>query len=272
MNKALPCFVCNKNKWENLYHSLVKCRQCGFIRARNKYFRIKPEQLYTEEYFNGLDYLNYQAEKKALIKNFIRRLKIIRNYIKSGNLLEIGCAYGYFLGLAEKKFNTTGIDLDKNVTSQAKKNTSHTKIITGDFLKKKNGEKYDVVCMFDVIEHLYNPQKYLRKIKKVLKPGGLLFIETGDIGTLLPKIRRSKWRLIYPPIHLSYFSRKTLTKLLENEGFRVEETKYPDFFRTLRQTIFKTKLPKLLPNSILDLSFKLNTRDIMFVIARKSTN
>src|SRR5690606_16974741 len=91
----------------------------------------------------------------------------------------------------------------------------------GDFLKAEVDKKYDVVCMFDCIEHLAMPQKFIEKISSVMRSGGHLSITTGDIGTMVPKIRGKKWRLVHPPTHVHYFSFDSLKALLEKNGFKI---------------------------------------------------
>jgi len=80
----------------------------------------------------------------------------------------------------------------------------------------------DVITMWDVIEHLLEPQKYMELAKDILRPDGLLCITTGDIGSLDGRFRREQWRMIHSLTHLHYFSRDTLRLLLEKNGFTVE--------------------------------------------------
>lgn len=268
----IKCLVCNQNKWQKHLNKLVKCTNCGFVRAHDRYFKIDPVKLYSQSYFRASDYGDYQLEQKALEKNFQDRLRRIRRFKKNGQLLEIGCAYGYFLKLAKQHYRACGIDLDPQVTKLARKN-SGTTIYTGDFLTiKLPPNHFDVVCLFDTIEHLKNPDLYLEKIWQILAPKGLVVIETGDIESLLAKIQGASWRLITPPFHLQYFSRKSLTRLLEKYGFKVVRIDRVSFYRTIRQILYKlTHNQKLisLDSPLLSKSFPLNTYDLLLLIAQK---
>lgn len=269
----MRCAVCNQNSWAKLYDSLVRCQNCGFIRARDKYHNLNPKKLYGPRYFFGIDYFDYQRELPALTKNFSDRLKRILEFKKDGWLLEIGCAYGYFLQLAEEYFQTTGIDLNPEITKRAKESTKKSKITTGDFLKIKFPQSsFDVVCLFDTIEHLKRPDRYLEKIYSLLKPGGIIVIETGDIKSPLARLQGKKWRLITPPTHLSYFSQKSLSSLLYKKGFAIKNLVYVPFTRTVGQTLFRLirskKLPKIFM-PILGITYSVNSRDILFLIAQK---
>ncbi len=270
----MKCIICSKNQWTAHWKKLVSCKNCGFIRAADRYFKADTKSFYTKNYFNGIDYYNYESEKSALQKNFSDRLKRISKFKKRGELLELGCAYGYFLKAAQSKFNCTGIDIDKNVTQIAKLNAPNARILTGDLSKLKiRKSSFDVVCMFDTIEHLKNPEKIIAQLNLLLKENGLIIIETGDIGALLPSIQKERWRLVTPPIHLQYFSKKTLTKLLAKHGFKVLTFDYVSFYRTLGQTVYRTNKNSFLLKifkSLMKIEFPLQTFDLQFVIARKS--
>lgn len=267
----MKCFVCNNNEWSEKYDNLLKCKQCGFVRARNHFFNIKSEEIYNQKYFLEGEYANYFKESPALIKNFKDRLKIITRHKKFGKLLEIGSAYGYFLKEASRFFNSEGIDLDANICKQARI-VSKSKVICGDFLKTRfEKNTFDIVCLFDTIEHLKQPKEYLQKINKILKKNGIIVIETGDMDALLPKIQGKKWRLIDPNVHLSYFTQKSLTNLLENCNFKVITISHPSFARTIRQIFYRT-LKKELKHFeyFANLTIKINTFDLIFVIAKKA--
>ena len=132
----MKCFVCKKNSWESHYKDLFRCSNCGFIRAKEIYFKIKPEEVYGKDYFDKGQYANYKKERLALEQNFKNRLKDIIKHKREGKLLEIGCAYGYFLNLAKKNFIISGIDVNSQTTNIASKLTG-IKTLTGDFLTQK---------------------------------------------------------------------------------------------------------------------------------------
>ncbi len=268
----MNCPICNQDKWVKYLDKLAKCRNCGFIRAQDHYFKINPIEFYGENYFTS-GYGDYTQEQEALEMNFLDRINRIRNYKKRGKLLEIGCAYGYFLRAAQKYYDCYGIDLNPKVTTVTKKNTK-AKIFTGDFLKQKLPKNYfDIVCMFDTIEHLKYPDKYLKRVFEILRPNGIIVIETGDISSLIAKIQGNSWRLIFPPDHLQYFSKNSLVKLLSKSGFKVKNISRVGFNRTFRQIIYRLTGNKSLlksKNSFLSKSISLNTFDLIFTIAEKN--
>lgn len=267
----MPCAICDQNNWECLYSNLLKCKLCGFIRAKDKYYKLDSTKLYSQNYFSGLDYENYALEITALQKNFKDRLNKIVRHKPHGRLLEIGCAHGYFLQMASNQFETYGIDLDRQITKIAEKNSPNSQIYTGDLTRLKlKKDFFDIVCMFDTIEHLKQPDVYLKKVYTLLKPGGIIVIETGDIDSWLARIQGKKWRLITPPTHLNYFSNVTLDKILTKNRFQIIEKTYVPFYRTMLQIIFRAIGVKI-SNWFSKLIFSINTYDLVFVVAKKQS-
>ena len=132
--------------------------------------------------------------------------------------------------------------------------------------------------MWDVIEHLITPNKVREKISEEIDSGGRLYITTGDIDAVIPKIRKASWRMIHPPTHLHYFSKKTLSILLEKYGFKVTHIKYPSVSRSIKLIFYSLFILNKSPNKLLfkiyniipnHWYFPFNSFDIMFVIAEK---
>ncbi len=139
-------------------------------------------------------------------------------------------------------------------------------------------EKYTHVFMWDVIEHLPRPDLFIKKISKEIKEQGELHITTGNINALLPRIQKQNWRMIHPPSHLHYFSKKTITLLLEKYNFKVTNVKYEAIYRSLKQIFYSlfilNKRNSSICNKIFDkipnnLFIPLNTFDIMHIKAIK---
>lgn len=268
----MECFVCDHKSWKQLHGVLVKCKNCNFVRASSKFYRAEAHNLYGPSYFSGGDYWDYDYEKQALKENFKNRLNAVLSYKRKGRLLEIGCAYGFFLQLAQKHFEVTGIDLNNSITKIARKNSRKAKILTGDFLKKRlPSSYYDVVCLLDVVEHLKRPDMFIKKVYKIMRNSSLLIIETGDIESLLARLQGKNWRLITPPMHLNYFSKRTLSMLIRKYGFEPVEISYVGFVRTLGQIMFRLtrNLKFLNKSSFLRKKVSLNTKDILFMVSRK---
>jgi SAM-dependent methyltransferase len=278
------CLVCSAKEFKPIYNgTLLKCGACGFVTANMKVDSDLLKQTYTENYFKGEEYVDYLRDKEILQTNFRQRLhRIFKkvNKLTITNALEIGCAYGFFaeeLNLNLKKINYIGYDVVPEAIEYGKKHLKQN-LICGDYLEAKVDGKLSDVFMWDVIEHLSNPEKFIAKAAIELQSGGRIYITTGDIECLIPQIQKANWRMIHPPSHLQYFSKRTLTKLLENNGFVVIDVSYPPVYRSVRLIYYslfmlRKKYPKLLEkvyNIIPEkLNIAINTYDIMFMIAEK---
>jgi 2-polyprenyl-3-methyl-5-hydroxy-6-metoxy-1,4-benzoquinol methylase len=271
----MKCEVCNAQDWR-VGKKIVFCKRCTLARAKKKNFFFDSKRIYSQNYYHGGAYLNYEEEKQALEKNFSNRLRKIIKIIPRGKLLEVGSAYGYFLKMAKKFFEVEGVEYNPTIAKEAERIVG-AKVYPGDFqaLKLKSNY-YDVIVGLDTIEHLKSPSKFLKKCYRLLKPGGFLFLETGDIGSLLARWQGEKWRLICPPEHLYYFSSRTLKMLLGKKGFRVIKIERVWFWRTAAQVVFKLfpqrfkELPKSLKNILGKIIVPINSGDLIFITAQKS--
>lgn len=282
------CLVCDGSlEAHRRLTGLLCCQSCGFVTANVALSRGELEAIYGKDYFHGREYADYILEGPSLEDNFRRRLRALTRFVpehRSKTLFEIGCAYGFFLELARNEFaRAHGVDISEHAVRHAKE-TVGAEAVKADFLEDGIGEGFDVYCLWDTIEHLAEPGRVIAKISRVIRPGGVLAVTTGDIGSLLARIQGRSWRMIHPPTHLHYFSRLTLGRLLERYGFEVLRVEYPSTTRTLRMilsgllvlgrppsswTVSLYRVLERLP--FLDLSVPLNTFDIMYVIARKRT-
>jgi 2-polyprenyl-3-methyl-5-hydroxy-6-metoxy-1,4-benzoquinol methylase len=283
----MNCQVCNHSEWVEIYNaSLLKCSVCGFVTANLEISTDELKALYSEKYFKGEEYFDYKADKNFLQKNFKKRLKKIRKYHPEvSNVLEIGCAYGFFAESLTKQYpsiNYLGIDVSDDAINYAS-NVLKQNARCADYLTLKADQLYSDIFMWDVIEHLPEPASVIKKASSELKIGGHIYITTGDIDALLPRWQKHKWRLIHPPSHLHYFSKKTLSRLLTDSGFEIVQASYPTISRSANQIYYSLfllkykdkngfgyKLKNLFYKCIPDwLSVPINTFDIMFVMARK---
>ena len=255
---------------------IVKCPGCGLVFYEGG---APPGDLYSDEYFSGGEYLDYRGDKKIIQRNFRRHIKLLHRLAPSGRLLELGCAYGFFLELAREYWEVKGIDVTAAGVHHARQ-VIGVNALREDFLTLPDEpESWDVICLWDTIEHLPHPILTLRKAATWLKPGGVLLLTTGDIESRLARLRGERWRQIHPPTHLYYFSAATLGKALTQAGLQVESVScagYSRGFRAMMYGLFalpdkKTRwLYQLVTlGGRLDFPVYLNLFDILLVIARK---
>jgi cyclopropane fatty-acyl-phospholipid synthase-like methyltransferase len=255
---------------------IVRCPDCDLVFYESA---VQAEALYGENYFNGGEYLDYVADKDVLQRNFRKRLPALRRFAPTGSLLEIGAAFGFFLEVARDHWQVRGIDVSSAGVAHMR-DVLGVDAVQADFLDLPDEpERYDVICLWDTIEHLSHPVRYIEKAARWLKPGGLLAMTTGDLGSLLARLRRDRWRQIHPPTHLFYFSSRTLTAAVERAGLTVCHREHVGQSRSYRSmvhgicTLGRKKAPWLYEAATLggrlDFPVYLNLYDTLLLMARK---
>ncbi len=279
------CPVCGNDKnqtdlWD--MPNIARCSVCGLAYVKQLPTLEELAAIYAADYWNGRKaYTDYLADKVGTQLHFKHRIASLRKFSSGGKLFEAGCAYGFFLELAQQYWQVKGVDFSEAAIAYAR-DTLHLPVEQGDFESNPpEPNTYDVVTMWDTIEHLYDPKLAISKSVEALKSGGYLALTTADLDTLLPKIQKTSWRMIIPA-HLHYFSKQSITYLLEAQGLKVVHFSHVSYYRSVRQMAQiitwnkpDSKWRRQLQNQIERLPFMgsyipLNLYDIMFVVAQKA--
>ena len=149
------------------------------------------------------------------------RLWALRLMRPRGRLLDVGCAAGFFLVEAQRHYEVKGVEFSEFSSHFAREHFG-LDVFTGSLAQARlPSAHFDLITLWDVIEHVPDPDVVLAEAARLLRPGGRLVLTTGDIGSAYAQRRGVKWHLLAPPWHLYYFSRKTITRLGANAGLRV---------------------------------------------------
>ena len=280
------CNFCGCTERVILYEDnvhLVRCAKCGVIYSLAQMDMVSMKKFYNEEYFISTDsvkrgYTHYFDDKKNIIKTFQKRMDSInRLYPKKGKLLDIGCAAGFFLHVARKSgWEVEGVDISRVCADYAKNKLNL--VVHNDVFTNLNfaDNSYDVITMWDYLEHSLFPREDILKAHKLLKPGGLLVIATPDISSLPSRIFRSHWIGIKLEEHFYYFSRKKIVNFLKSVGFELLKSCYIGKYvsssmfcdRLIYYNSFLSNVTKKLFKKI-NVSFYCNPFDIMCLILKK---
>jgi SAM-dependent methyltransferase len=235
-----PCAICNQPRQgvELLYHlpdyDVLKCQCCGLVYV-NQMFKSEKGEGIPE----GYDAIYLPAERSFLIRSehYLERIERVTGD-NHGKILDVGCGVGYFLRIArERGWSVAGVDLDKAAVDIACQHGIDVRWETIEKMPFPDNE-FDVVTMFNAIEHLPAPRIALNEVWRVLRPHGLFVLETPTDDFPLKYPIRLLYRLsgsrITQPIrylysskntggHVYRFSRETITKILEKAGFAVQK-------------------------------------------------
>ena len=263
---------------------IFKCTHCKLMAVENVPDDLAP--YYGEGYFTGdvtLDgYMDYEVDKQVTKKTYLGYLdKIEQEHANktSSDLFEVGCATGFFLELAKQRgWGVSGIDLSAYAVERGKEKGL---AVSTDTFESIGGEKkYDVIAMYDLIEHVKDPIETIHKAHALLRDNGLLVITTPDAGSLWAKVWGKKWHAFVPPQHLFYFSDKNLCEILVANGFEIRKSSHdgkrfaiPYIIRLLYSWTGMRLFSKLAEWSsqtfLKNISIPINVRDTAFIIARK---
>lgn len=229
--ETINCIFCNKENEEIVIsengYTGRKCSRCALIYISPRPSVNEIVDLYKHDQSN----MSSESHTSGNMGKRIyagHNLHIIKEFIGSGDLLEIGAGAGYFLDESRKEgFEPYGIEL----------NDTQAKFIRGKLGipceesplddSSFNGKIFDVIYHCDVISHFHDPLKELKKMNGKLRKGGFLVFETGNGGDMEQRYFKYFDSFQYPD-HLFFFSENNLKDLLERTGFRlIKIYRYP---------------------------------------------
>jgi 2-polyprenyl-3-methyl-5-hydroxy-6-metoxy-1,4-benzoquinol methylase len=193
----------------------------GYFRERRQYF------------FNDSDPIKSKNKEESAERNFHSGLSLIGQFAPGVKLLDVGCAVGAFLSLAKTAgWDTSGVDISEYAVSYCRNTLGHD-VHWGEL---KNvcfpREEFDVVTMWDVIEHLNDPVAELKEVHRILKMDGVVLVDTPNEDSLLRSLARIIYvatggfvkypiRKLYHEFHLYYFNQDTLRAAFTKSGFEI---------------------------------------------------
>lgn len=195
---------------------LDKCSQCDYVQVRNKPDAEKINEIYSKKYFQHTKY----RDPKALNIENMRRFRLLDSILENGaTVLDAGCSTGDFIAVAKKKFQMYGTDISEYAINQAQiKNPALSGQLVAGRLEDSifSDKKFDAICLWDVIEHVWDPILVIDNLISRLKPQGYLFISTPAIDAITARVLGRYWAFMTPPEHLGFFANETFEYLFED--------------------------------------------------------
>jgi 2-polyprenyl-3-methyl-5-hydroxy-6-metoxy-1,4-benzoquinol methylase len=251
-SEHVPCNLCGADDAEPVLtkhgFTIVRCRACGLAYVTPRPTAAELVALYSDErYYRNLNaspfgYPDYLGERWLLERLVVRRLATIEAHLgKPGRLLDVGCATGVLVEAAGRRgWSAVGVDVSTFAIAQCQSrglDVRHGDLWGTDLPR----DHFDVVVLDDTIEHLVDPAGALREIRTLLRPGGLITLNTPNDGGWLRRVMGRHWFHCKPPEHLYYFSPRTLSAMLERQGFHRVQTKLSGKYVTVRYLADRTK-------------------------------
>lgn len=205
--------------------AIVACPQCNL-----QFVSPAPSDQALERHYQQSfehNYGNYVEAADIKHAHFRAKLDQIEQHCNHrGKLLDVGCANGYLLSVAQDRgWEVTGVELNPAVASHLPESLS-TKVHFGTVADYPGPGDFDLVTLFDVLEHVPDPRATLERCALLARPHALVAIQIPSVDSLGARAFGSRWMHYAPPSHLTYFSATTITRLLERLGFEVLSTSW----------------------------------------------
>ena len=271
--KIVPaCRVCSNERARVKYqisgYDVLECTKCDLQFHTGT---VESEKLYSEEYFSGDVYADYIGERDKRIKDFAGHVRTINDHVPSrGDLLEIGCAAGFFLKNAQDDgWRVKGVEVSHFAADYGRNELGLDITRTDIDSLCLKPESYDAVVLWDVIEHLKDPFTVLKQVSSALRKNGCLFLTTGDIRGLNARIYGAKWYLYAPPHHIWYFSHQNMSRYVEQLGLVVERCTGDGNLLNNNEQNFFTRYWLLKHWRVREFLGKMHIGNSFFLVARK---
>ena len=246
VSEFVDCPLCGSKEfrkfWSKDGFTYVKCQDCEFVylnpRLNESATRAFGNGAWTNCYNKNAFYPSNDSTDLKSKLNY-RNLMEIARIVKRGNLLEIGCATGYFLQAARDDFgfDVFGVELDEESSQFAREKRGldvRTTILEEAGFPEN---MFDVVYMRVVLEHIRKPRDLLQEIHRIMRRGGLIVIEVPNVDGLIYKFVGEREVCVFGFEHVNFFSDKTLTSVLKKTGFETIEIKMESLGFTLPSLI-----------------------------------
>jgi len=191
---------------------VYQCAECGLAFTHPQ--PTSPGDQYDSAYFDL-----YRKRHEFRLRRADARLRRIELLREPGALLDIGCSLGYFVEAANaRRWQASGIEISPHAAEEARKLGLDVRAGVLEDAGYSNGA-FDCVTMWDVLEHVPDPTAHMLEVRRVLADGGLVVIGTPNLGHILFRIKRERWRHLKPREHIFYFRKSSISRLLAKTGF-----------------------------------------------------
>lgn len=197
---------------------IVQCQYCGYVYANPRW--VGDDLLDAYQAVEDETYLEERLGRQLTFKKHLRALEQVSGPGQGRRLLDVGAYIGIFVEVARAAgWDACGVEPSQWAVEVAQ--SRGVPVIEGtQAAPQLSGVQFDVVTMWDVIEHVPDPAGELGRAYQLLTPGGLLAVHTMDVESLAARLLRDRWPWLMD-MHIHYFSRRTLRQMLQKQGFEI---------------------------------------------------
>lgn len=200
-------------------YSIYACSRCSVLFTYPQP-DTRWEEFNNERYDSKKDKEAYLGIYNKIYKRAKKYASYIKRYKRNGRYLDIGCSYGIYLKAArEAGYTVSGVEIAPHAARYAKKELK-LDVFDGTLEKVKfKKHTFDIVTLYDVLEHVPDIQKFLKEIYRIMKPGGVLVVQSPNSRSFAFKVLGTQWNWLLVPNHLWHFSYPVLNTILLDNGF-----------------------------------------------------
>jgi len=221
--ETLDCPVCGGDRFESLFKKggepFVRCRECRLVLINPRPVSKEVEKTYDADYSDA--YIRKADKKLKRCRRWVAR--IARHFVACGRWLDVGCSAGFVVAAAnEAGFEAYGVEIEPAAVAYGRDTLGLENLSCGILAEQRYTDAFfDVITLYDVIEHVPDLNGVVAELARILKRGGVIEIRTPDVGHWRTPKPLSEWKELKPSEHLYYFSYETLSRLFANHGLRV---------------------------------------------------
>lgn len=226
-NKVLTnCPICggNVNFFVEAYgFNMSQCIECELIFC-NPYPTEEQLNYYYNSEMKQFENEFFKDSFEQRINLFLPRIELIKKYKKKGSLLDIGSAIGIFIEALQRsnvEFEVTCCDLSQHACNELKTRYPKYKVINDNFLNLSNTLNYDVITMWDTIEHIVKLDELIKGVKNILKKDGVFVFSTPNTKSFEWDIARENHVQLLPPGHVNLMNEKNISLLLQKHDMEI---------------------------------------------------
>lgn len=223
MDKHTECLVCGgadlaplRGYYER--HGLVRCRSCGFVFMERIPTAAELDEHYAVYAYGGEAELGPETRT-----SYGKMLDEFEIYRKTNRILDVGCGRGWFLNEAKARgWEVYGTEFSAKAVELCEANGIRMQqgVLDPSAFELKD---FDVITSIEVIEHINNPHEELSKISSLMRKGGLFYCTTPNFNSVMRYYLKADYNVIEYPEHLSYYTKATLTRAVEQHGLKLKE-------------------------------------------------
>lgn len=215
----------NKLEIEKDYLRIVKCKQCDLVFVNpifsEEHYRKTYESEDYKEIFKGMHEDSHNYRKERFGKERVAIMKKWFPYKDKLSFLDIGCATGFIVEAArDAGMDAWGVDFSPKVIEFGKKRGLN--LFVGGLEVVPPDKKFDIIALFDVLEHIVDPKKIILDCKKRLNQGGIIFLYLPNYASAIINLLGKDAHIIWPTEHLTYWTPLTIIDFFDRIGMKVE--------------------------------------------------